>query len=194
MYRIVFIIVLLTLTGCAGKFPALQESSSMPVDAACRVTILPFIDKGSFTRGGAVFAKVFLTELIASGHFQVVEEGDVIELYQQFKIFPNQQPDSEQLKKISGRLGTTLFVGGEILKMEEHKQGVYLDPGLTVMLRLYSGQTGEEVWTTYHSRRGKDYQQVLHFGRINTLTSLAKEMSGEIITLWLEKGIIPCAG
>ncbi|MDW7772479.1 MAG: hypothetical protein SCH71_06255 [Desulfobulbaceae bacterium] len=193
MYRILLILVMLALPGC-GKVPMVHEFASMPGDAACRVALLPLIDKSTYPRGAAVFYKILLSELIASGHFQVVEEGDVLELYRQFKIYPNVQPSSEQLKMIGGRLGTTLFVGGDILRMEEHKTGGFLESNLTVVLRLYEGQSGTQIWTTYHRRRGSDYQQVLHFGRINTLTSLAKEMSREIINLWLEKGMKTCAG
>lgn len=195
MYRIAVVIILLALTGCAPKVPMLMnEISSLPADAACRMTILPLMDRGSFPRGAAVFYKVLLAELIASGHFQVTEEGDLLELYRQFRIYPNREPSSEQLRMIGGRLGTTLFVGGDILKMNERHKGNFPYVELTVELRFYDGRTGKETWTTYHSRRSEDYQQILHFGRINTMTALAKRMSQEIITLWLEKGMIPCEG
>jgi len=191
---ILAVLILLVLAGCARKVPSVEEFYAMPAKAACRVTLLPMIDKSSFPRGSVVFYKIFLAELVASGHFQVVEEGDVLELYRQFRMYPNRQPSSEQLKMLSGRLGTTLFVGGDVLEMEENKAGEFIDTKLTIVLQLYDGNTGRKIWTTYHRRRGSDYQQVLHFGRINTVTSLARQVSREIINLWFEKGMTPCAG
>lgn len=184
--------MLLNLSGCGRKVPVVQELSHMPDDAACSVALLPLIDKSSFPRGSTVFYKILLSELIASGRFRVIKEGDIVDLYRQLKIYPNQQPNREQLKMIGGRLGSTLFIGGDILGMEERRDGEFLDAEITVVLRLYDGKSGREIWSTYHRRRGGDYQQVLHFGRINTLTSLAKQMIREIFTLWLKKGMKQC--
>jgi len=188
--------MLLILTSCARQVPVVHELSPMPEGAACRVTVLPLIDKSTYPMGGSVLYKILLTELVASGNFKVVDEGDVLELYRQFRIFPNQQPTSEQLKMIGGRLGSSLFIGGDLLEMDERRAagraGDFLETEMAFVLRLYDGTTGNELWTTYHRRRGKDYQQVLHFGRINSITSLAKMMSREILTKWLEQGMQPC--
>jgi hypothetical protein len=191
---LIILTALFFLSACSGKTPTVHELSPLPQDAACRVTLLPLVDKTFYPRGAAVFYKIFMTELIASGHFQVVEEGDVLEIYRQFRIFPNTQPNSRELQMIGGRLGSTIFVGGDILKMEEHREGGFIETEITLVLRIYDGRTGSELWTTYHRRLGSDYQQVLHFGRISTLTALAKMMSREIINFWLEKGMMPCTG
>ena len=156
------------------------------------MAVLPFIDKGSYPRGAAILYMVFVSELVASGKFQVVLEGDILDLYKQLMIYPNAQPNQEQLEVIGGRLGAVLFVGGDILKMQQRKSRNTMETDLTFILRIYDGVSGRVLWETYHRRQGDYYQKVLHFGRINTITGLARQMSREVIDLWLEKGMKPC--
>lgn len=186
------IILLSALCGCATKVPMVEELTSMPEDAACRVVLLPLIDKSNFPQGGSLMYKVLLAELVASGQFQVVDQGDVTKLYQQFRIYPNSMPTGDQLQMIGGRLSATLFIGGDILKMKEMNKGNFVETELTFVLQMYDGSTGRDIWTTYHHRQGTDYKTILHFGQVNTITNLAQKMFQEIINLWIEKGIAPC--
>ncbi len=184
--------ILLLLSGCSAKLPVLQTFSEMPEDAACRVALLPFANQSRYPEGEKIFYKIFFSELVSSGLFTVIPEGDVTDLYQQFQMYPDRKPTREQRQILGGRLDATMFIGGDILEMQENKDGSYQKTKITLVLRLYEGQDGKLFWATYHRRRGQDYRQVLHFGRINTITTLARQMAREIITLWQEKGMQPC--
>ena len=183
---------LVALTGCSRKMPVLQKFSSPPEQAACKIAILPFTDQGSYPEGSEIFYKIFFTELVSSGHFTVIPEGNVRDLYKQLKMYPNRQPRQDQLEIIGGRLGATLFIGGDILSMKEESDGTRKKTQLTVVLHLYDARTGKIFWATYHRRQGHEYHQVLHFGRINTITTLARQMADEIIDLWRENGLQSC--
>lgn len=190
---IAIVIVFIFLAGCAREVPRLYEFADLPENGACKIAVLPLVDKGSYPRGASIVYKVLVAELVASGHFQVVLEGDILELYKQLMIYPNVQPDQEQLKILGGRLGATLFIGGDILKMQERENRNIVETDLTFILRMYDAADGRMLWETYHRRRGDDYQKLLHFGRINTITGLARQMTREVIRLWLENGMIPCS-
>ncbi len=172
--------------------PVLQTFSNPPEMATCRIAILPFTDQGTYPEGAEIFYKIFFAELVSSGHFTVVPEGDIRDLYKQLKMYPNRQPKQDQLEIIGGRLRATIFIGGDILFMKEENDGAAKKTKLTVVLRLYDAGTGKIFWATYHRRRGLEYHQVLHFGRINTITTLARQMAVEIIDLWRENGLQPC--
>ncbi len=169
-----------------------QTLAELPPEASCKVAVLPFSNQSSYPDGEKVFYKIFYSELIASGFFTVIPEGDITKLYQQLQMYPNLKPTLEQRLIISGRLDTSIFIGGDILDMQENSDGLYLKTKLTVVLRLYDGGDGKMFWATYHKRQGQDYRQLLHFGRINTITTLARQMAREIINLWREKGMQPC--
>lgn len=186
------VILWVLLAGCAREVPKLYDFAGLPEKGTCRIAVLPFIDKGSYPRGAVILYKVFVSELVASGNFKVVLEGDIRELYKQLMIYPNAQPNQEQLEVIGGRLGAVLFIGGDILKMQQRKSRNTMETDLTFILRIYDGISGRVLWETYHRRQGDYYQKVLHFGRINTITGLARQMSREVIDLWFEKGMTPC--
>jgi polysaccharide biosynthesis protein PelC len=187
-----FSLILFLLGGCARQVPILMKIAPLPARGNCKIGVLPFLDKSSYPQGGAIFNKVFLSELVTAGHFQVFPEGDILELYKQLLIYPNQQPNREQLKIIGGRLNPDLFVGGTIEKMSENESGNFMETELTLILKLYDGSSGQLLWTTYHRRRGSEYQQFMHLGRLNSITGLACQMSQEIITNWLKQGMTPC--
>lgn len=184
--------ILFFLIGCGRQLPVVQKIAPLPAQGSCSIAVLPFLNESTYPQGGAIVNKVFLSELAGSGHFQIIQEGDVLELYQQLFLYPNQLPNREQLEMIGGRLNPDLFVGGVVQKMAKQKTGNFVDTELTLGLLLYDGKSGEILWTTYHRRLGGEYQQLLHLGRINTITGLARRMSQEIITDWLKQGMTPC--
>ena len=188
--RILFILLL--LSGCSTKMPVLQTFSEVPAEATCRVAVLPFTDRSSYPEGAEIFYKIFSSELINSGVFSVLPEGNITDLFTQLKMYPGRLPTKEQLEMIGGRLDATIFIGGDILAMQEDSSGKFMKTKMTVVLRLYNGKNGEMFWATYHRREGREYRQLLHFGRINTITTLAREMAREIINLWQKNGMQPC--
>lgn len=190
--RCSLIFILFLLVGCGKEMPIIQKLAPLPPQGSCKIAILPLLDKSSYPQGGDITYKVLLGELVATGRFQLVPEGDIREIYRQLLIYPQQQPNREQLVMIGGRINPDLFIGGTILKMHERKQGDHVNTELTLILHLYDGKSGQLLWSTYHRRRGSEYQQVMHLGTINTITALARRMSQEIIADWLEQGMITC--
>ncbi len=190
--RVWAVLFFLLLAGCGRQEPTLYRFADLPARGTCRIALLPLVDKGDYPRGAAILSKVLLSELVSSGHFQVVQEGDILDLYRQLLIYPDRQPNQEQLRIIGGRLGIGLFIGGDILEMRQVKGAIAPETSLTMILRVYDGASGRLLWTTYHRRRGSSYQEVLHFGRVNTITGLARRMAHEVVELWLEKGMEPC--
>ncbi len=192
-YKVAAFFALCLLVACSSATPRLDKMAPLPGNFTCRVAVLPFQDHGNYPRGAELFYKVFSAELVSAAAFQVVQEGDVLDLYRQLTIFPTREPTLEQLRIIGSRLGVQLFIGGDIMRMVERRSGLDVATELTVVLRIYDGRTGRLLWETYYKRRGKDYRIVMNFGRINTITGLARRMSKEIINLWLEQGMNQCA-
>ncbi len=191
-YVLYSFLALFLLVGCGKQVPVVRKLAPLPNQGSCKIGVLPFLDETSFPRGATIVNKVFLSELVATDSFQVFQEGDIAELYQQLLIYPNKLPNREQLEMIGGRLKTDLIVGGVVQKMNEERKGTFVDTELTLILLTYDGSSGQLLWTTYHRRLGSEYKQVMHLGRINTITGLARRMSQEIITDWFKQGMSPC--
>ena len=186
------IAVFILLTGCAGKYPRLEVIAPLPESPRCRVAILPFTYQGDYPRGENIFYKAFIAEMAAVPGFDVVAEGDVLQMYKQFRLFPKDQLNEEQMRILAQRLGAETLVLGDILRMNEFDSVNEVSTELTLVLNLYAGASGKLLWSTYHKRRGDEYRNVLHYGRVNSMSGLARRMANEVITLWIENGMKQC--
>ncbi len=186
------IVLVLTCCSCSTKVATLQVLSPLPEHEICRVAVLPFANESKFNLGGLLFYRVFMAELVKTGHFDVVQEGDVQEIYEQIKLLAGDEPNIEQIRLLGSRLGAQAIITGIVMKMGERKERTGMNPSLAVNINILDARTGETLWSTYHSRAGADYRKVMHFGMVNTLTALAQHVSQEILTLWSKKGFNGC--
>ena len=189
----------LLIGGCAAlvtKFDQLPQHRQMvPMlsGPVCRVAVLPFENGSDYPLADAIFAKVFAAQLTAAGNYLVVQEGDIIKLYQQLRILPGVMPTEEQLQIIAGRLEADLLVTGTIIEMRENPAPhATVNPVVAVDLLLRNGSNSEPLWGVYHRRQGSDYRTAMHFGTFHTVTGLCHQMAVEIINLWYQKGLPRC--
>lgn len=185
-------VVFMLLTGCAEKYPRLEVIAPLPESPRCRLAILPFTYQGDYPRGENILYKAFIAEMAAVPGIDVVAEGDVLQMYKQFRIFPKDQLNEEQMRILAQRLGAETLVLGDILRMNEVDSVSEVSTEVTLVLNLYGGESGKLLWSTYHKRRGDEYRNVLHYGRVNSMSGLARRMATEIITLWIENGMKQC--
>ena len=102
-------------------------------------------------------------------------------------------PTLEQLQIIADRVGAQYLITGTVLEAREDR-GVNgtVDPFLTLEIRICDGRSGHTLWTAFHRRQGSYYTEVMHFGKIDTVTGLSRQMAVEIINLWFDKGLAQC--
>jgi len=175
------------------NFPLLRKMAPMPPGPVCRVAVLPFVSDSDFPLADAVVNKVFATQLQSSGNFIVIQDGDVLKAYQQLHILPGKPPTLEQLQIIADRIGAQYLITGIILEMREDRgQNNTVDPVLALEIQLCDGESGQTLWTVFHRRQGTYYTKAMHFGTIDTVTGLSRQMAVEIINLWFEKGLAQC--
>ncbi|MHB1349178.1 MAG: hypothetical protein C4563_00400 [Desulfobulbus sp.] len=179
------------LTGCGATLPRLEVLADLPETPQCRVAIMPFVYPGDFPRGAVIVYKAFASEMAAVEGLEVVPEGDVRQLYRQLLLYPTDLPNEEQLRIMARHLGAETVVVGEIQQMSEREADV-VNTELTLIINLHSGESGKLLWSTYHRRRGEEYRNVLHYGRVNSMSGLARRMSAEILTTWIDNGMKQC--
>ncbi|MDH3392366.1 MAG: penicillin-binding protein activator LpoB [Desulfobulbaceae bacterium] len=183
---------LVVLNGCGARFPELQQLAPLPSKPPCHIAVLPFVNKSKYVQADRIVYKIFMAELLQSTQYRVAQEGDVRKIYRQLKIYPQQTPQFDQLKIMADRLNTQFFIIGTILKAQEQTSGRAANPQLTMMLDLVDATSGKTLWSTYHTREGIQYQKVMHFGLVTTISGVARRMSQEILNLWFREGLQPC--
>jgi TolB-like protein len=180
---------LVILTGCGLQQPSLQKLSPLPAEGSCTIAVLPFYNDSAYPLGDLLVYRIFMAEMSRSGEFTISNEGDIRNIYRQMKMYPSRPLDYEQMMIVADRLGVQLIITGNILDMAEENLGSSLNPVISLNLQIYDASSGRRLWTTYHGREGSQYRKVMHFGVINTISALARQVSKEIIELWNREGL-----
>lgn len=187
------LLLLLPAIGCGGPQPFSQQLRPLPPDPICRVAVLPFVNNSDYPLAGALVHQVFNAQLQQTAGYQVIQEGDVRKVYQQLRIFPGQQPTPEQMRLLASRLSAQLLITGTVIEMRETPgNNAPMNPVLELEILLRDGRNAVSLWHTHHRRQGTDYRTAMHFGAIHTITGLSRQVSREIINLWLKEGLTPC--
>ncbi|NTV15028.1 MAG: hypothetical protein HGA96_14045 [Desulfobulbaceae bacterium] len=189
------IVIMLLLCACSSKEPpTVLKQGGLPEDGnICRVAVLPFVNQTNYLQADDLFSRVFVSELVNSGNYQVAQEGDVRKFLQQMQVLPNQPPDIEQLRAMADRFGAQVVISGTVTEMSDKSEyGISQTPSLAVVVRIIEGDSGRTLWSTYTRREGFQYRKIMHFGLVNSVTSLAKFVSAEIVEAWNEEGFKKC--
>jgi len=182
------------ISGCVpSSSPPEVQQADTSAKAICRVAVLPFINTTDYVQGDVIVYRIFVAELNRLGGFAVAQEGDVRRILRQMRLSPKELPNHEQAQVLADRLGVDAIITGEIVAMHETEGAQETDPLLALNLKLQAAGSNKPLLTTYHRRRGADYRKVLHFGLVNTMTSLAATVADEILETWFAKGLRPCA-
>jgi hypothetical protein len=183
----------LLLPGCGGRRPHVQEFSALPAGAEARtIAVLPFANRSGYDQGGKIAQRLLVGELVRHCDWRLALEGDILKIYRQMRLRPWEIPSIEQLRVMAARLGADLLVAGEVLEMEEKAADGGASPLFAVQLRVYDGSSGLLLWSTLHRRQGSDYQQVMHFGMVNTVSAVGRKTTEEIVREWQKRGVLAC--
>jgi len=188
-------LLLFFLAGCGFRetLPYHRVMAPFPTGQVCRVAVLPFANDSDFPLGDVMVKKIVMAELQDTGGYQVLQEGDIANTYQQLRLYPGRMPSLEQMQIIADRLDAEVLVTGIILEMREDPwRNATINPKIVMEIQIRDGRNGETLWTAYHNRQGADYTKTMHFGTIHSLAGLSRQMVQEIITLWYEKGLPQC--
>ena len=190
--RLVLGLALLCLAACGPKVPNLVKYASLPDERICRIAVLPFVSETDYPLADTIAYRVFMGELVQTGRFDLAQEGDVREVFRHMRIWPDQQPHIEQIKILGDRLRVGLIITGTVVEMDEVPMANVVNPVIALSLRIVDPLSGETLWHTYHRREGEHYRKVMHFGVLNTVTSLVHQVSQEVLDLWFKKGLKGC--
>ena len=180
------ICLILCLNGCTS-LPEVDITHPQ-FEPPCKVAIIPFGNQTKDPTISRILYRILLSQLVQTKTFQVIPEGEVRQFMLVNRIFPGQPLSPEKLRLLSQKSGADAVIGGEVLQVV-NKRG---DVQLAFNIWVRDAHTGKLLWWTHHRRTGKEYQKILHFGRIYTITGLANRMIVEVLKEWREKGLTGC--
>jgi hypothetical protein len=163
-------------SGVLTRGPVTYRSSSHGKGELLRVCVLPFAS--SIPQAARVFLEIATIRLEATGEFDVVEAAEFREAMHAEKLHSVAAMTSSELAVLSRRLGTSIFLRGNIHVFRDGSGG---RSEIQFDMNMADVATGEVLWAVTHQRRGAEYAGVFQRGVIENAVSLADRAFSEAV-------------
>jgi hypothetical protein len=192
----VMILLALMLCGCSASAPdrtITKIADGQLKRQVCRVVLLPFVNESKSLALDVQAYRIFLAEIVRSGVFKVVPEGDLKHF-----LYRNRIPtDAIWDRKLVATLSRQLEVDGALvvyIRESNLVQGSYGSKHtfISLQVELYDTDSGRLLLSSFLRRKGTDYTKGLHLGVVDTVRGLLQHMAREIIEIWQEEDVSGC--
>ena len=121
-----------------------------------KVAVMPFETMTAERAPADKVQKIFITELLASGAFEVVEPGVVLKALKEEKVESIGALTPADIVKLAKAMGANGLFFGTVVDFGDQRGGGGAGPApeITIQLRLVDGQAGATVWSASRTRNG----------------------------------------
>ena len=153
---LVVLTAFILLSGCGSKDPesAVYLREGLDLSYVSRVAVLPFENLSGEENVGKRVRDITITELLASGKFEVVDKGIVDATLREMAISNENSLDAPVLKILGKRLEVNAFVSGTVNNIEGGSRGALAYPEVSLTLHLIDSETAQVLWRSTAYRNG----------------------------------------
>ena len=190
----VLLVLILISCSSAGSGKAITRVAGGQLqNRLCRIVLLPFVNQSQSQQLDIQAYRIFLAEIVKSGIFKVIPEGDLKDFFYRNRI--NQQTIWD--RKLIATFAQQLDVDGAMVVYIRNSNLVRGSYGskqtfVSIQVELHDARSGKLILSSFLRRQGSDYTKVLHFGVVDTVSGLLQRMAREIIGIWDEEGVSGC--
>jgi TolB-like protein len=178
------LIAVFLAAGCAHSSTTKYMHPNVDLGAIRRVAVLPFENLTQERTAGEKVQKIFLTELLASEAFEVVEPGQVTQTLRASRVEQVETLGPPDFKRLGETLKAQGIFVGTVVDFAESRSGSTPAPDVTIQLRLIESQTGVTVWSASRTRSGASASARLFGIGGQSLTEAARQLiRDELATL-----------
>lgn len=136
------------IAGCDIKQPesAIFLRNDLDLSAVSRVAVLPFENQTGIEYNARRMREIFITELLASGKFEVVDRETVDAALSEITKGTGKSPDAPVLKILAKKLEVNAFLTGTMNKVEGRAWGEPRYPEISFTLHLIDAETARLLW------------------------------------------------
>jgi TolB-like protein len=175
---------LLLLTSCATGGTTQYVHPNVDLAAVKTVAVLPFENLSQERTAGDKVHKVFVTELLATGAFEVVEPGQVLKTLRAERSESTEALGPAELKRVGQALKADGLFMGSVVDFADNRSGSTPAPEVTIQLRLVEVESGVTVWSTSRTKSGASMSARLFGVGGESLTEAARRvLRAELSTL-----------
>lgn len=140
-----------------------------------RVAVVPFENLSDDRGAGARMSRYFVSELLATEAFDVVEPGEVAKALQEMGLVRTDQLTQSQVVELGGRLGTQGLFLGSVPESGTQRTGGTAEAVVTLDVRLLETETGQVVWSTTHTESGRGFWNAILGGSGSSLGEVSRK-------------------
>jgi TolB-like protein len=167
---IMMILTALVLTGC-GAGPTVFLNRDYNYQYLERVAIIPFDNLSDNQMAGERATRVFLSRLLSSESFDVIEPGEVSRVVSKFTAGGrNTELTQEQILNIGRELKVQGIFVGSITELTELRSGGSTTNIVTIVARLIETEKGTTIWSATNSSGKKGFWASIFGGGGKTQT------------------------
>ena len=148
-----------------------------------KIAVLPFTDVGAQSMAGARVTRAFVTEMIMTNHFQVVEPEEFVGALHRMGVFQASDGlyDPEKVKNAATEMGVTGVLRGAVTEFQMGRsEGGGEFPVIAFDAELVDVNSGNVVWRSSITRHGKSRLPVIGGGS-RSLGQLTQKACAELV-------------
>jgi TolB-like protein len=147
-----------------------------------KIAVLPFTDLTSASQAGARVTRAFVTELIMTDRFEIIQPEDFTSTLHRMGVFKGQDGtyDPEKLKGAASQLGVTGILRGAVTEYQTSRTDGGDIPSIAFDAELMDAAAGKVVWRSSISKRGKGRVAIVGTG-IRSLGMLTQVACKELV-------------
>ena len=149
------------LTGCAGMKPTIFLHPEYNFGYIERVAVIPFENLSKEQGAASRATRLFVSELLATESFEVVEPGEVTRALEKFGTVRAAQLTQDQLVEIGKQLGVQALFLGSVNESSSMRSGSATTQVVTMVVRLAETDQGVTVWSATHTEGGRGFWATL---------------------------------
>lgn len=147
-------LLFLAAAGCRSTATTQYVHPNADIGAIRTVAVLPFENLTQERAAGDKVQKIFQTELLALGVFDVVEPGQVAKLLRTERVESVDTLGPADLNRIGGELKAQGLFIGSVVDFADNRTGSTPAPEVTIQLRLVETESGVTVWSVSRTQSG----------------------------------------
>ena len=176
--------LLILALGCASTAPRYYVNPQADMTLYQKVAVLPFHNLSPQPLAGERVTRVFVTELIITDRYRVVEPAEFRAVLRDLDVQPSADGayDPTKLKEAASRMGVTGIVRGAVTDYQVQRSGQDEFAVLSFDAELMDVETGNVVWRGSITRRGASRFPILGGSSTRTLGRLTQEACVELVS------------
>ena len=143
------------------------------------IAVVPFFNKSDRKYAGEIIALHMIRNLMAPGHFEIVEPGIVRQELLRFRIIMSEGVSLPDTETILNAVNADLVLNGEVLEYQDYP-GPEGNAKVDFSVLFIERKTRKVVYSSYSQNTGDDGVLFFDWGKVNTAHAMASQMARAI--------------